>query len=274
MEKGPDIQPKTKGKGAVEPRANGLRRNTVEFLGVKIDNVDTGQLLERILFFASTPHRQRKVMYVNADCMVLAQKNPRYMDVLNGADLVYPDGAGVVLGARLLGLRLAGRSTAADFMPEFAKHFARAGLRLFLLGARPGVAKAAAKALKSQAPNLLIAGTHHGYFKKEETRGVIQQINASKADILLVGFGAPFQEFWIEENAGQLTPTILWGVGGLFDFLSGRTPRGPRWMLDHGLEWLCRLAVEPRRLWRRYLIGNLLFLWITLKQGLFQPGKK
>ncbi len=249
-------------------------RSAVEFLGVRIDNVDTEELLQRVLAFSQDQNGQKRVMYVNADCMVLAQKNKRYRDILNSADLVYPDGAGVVLGARLWGLKLAGRSTAADFMPWFSREFARAGLSLFLLGARPGVAAEAARALKSRAPGLKVVGTHHGYFKREESPRVIELINESNADILLVGFGAPKQEFWIDENGQKLSPKVLWGVGGLFDFLSGRTPRGPRWMLDNGMEWLCRLIAEPRRLWKRYLIGNLVFLWFTIWKRFSKKNKK
>ncbi len=244
-----------------------MSRQIVEFLGVKVDNINTSQLLETVLRFASGKS-QRKVMYVNADCMLIAQKNDQYRQVLNRADLVYPDGTGVVLGARLLGFRMAGRSTAADFMPDFCGHLARRGLSVFLLGAREGVAKEAARRLLKRLPHLKIAGTHHGYFSKDETYEVITAVNNSHADVLLVGFGAPYQELWIHRYCAKLTPKVIWGVGGLFDFLSGRTPRGPKWLLDNGFEWLCRLAVEPRRLWRRYLFGNMIFISLVIRHRL------
>jgi len=235
----------------------------VDFMGVKVHDVDRQQLLQHVLFM-SKEKQQRLVTYVNADCMLIARKNLDYRRILNLTDLVYPDGIGVVWGARLWGYSMAGRSTAADFMPLFCRSFAEHGLRLFFLGAKPGVAEEAAQRLVAEIPDLKVVGTHHGYFGKEQQPEIIAQINKSEADILLVGFGAPLQEFWIHKHKDMLAPGLLWGVGGLFDFLSGRTPRGPRLLVDHGFEWLCRLAAEPGRLWQRYLVGNLMFIVLVL----------
>ena len=247
-----------------EPQVQPVTKR-IAFLGVKVAPVNTEQLLEHITAFASGTE-QRTVMYVNAACMLIADKNPEYRDALNSADLVYADGTGVVLGARLWGHRLPGRSTAADFMPELCRRCAERGIRLFFLGAKPGVAQKAAACLTEKIPDLKIAGTHHGYFNSNETENIISMINSSGADLLVVGFGAPVQEFWIRDNAPGLKPRCIWGVGGLFDFVSGRTARGPQWLLDHGFEWLCRLAVEPRRLWKRYIPGNIMFIFLTLKR--------
>lgn len=239
------------------------KRKAIEFLGVNVDVLDTEGLCERVLDFAQqdTP---RKVMYVNADCMLLARKDGAYRDILNRADLVYADGVGVVWGAKLWGHRLPGRATAADFMPEFCRRFAGLGLRIYLLGAKEGVARKAKERLLEQVPDLEVAGVHHGYFSMEETTRIIEEVNAARPHVLLVGFGAPYQERWIEENSSQLEVPVIWGVGGLFDFISGRTKRGPKWLLDHGFEWLCRLVAEPRRLWRRYLVGNSKFVLYIL----------
>lgn len=238
-------------------------RQTIDFLGVQVDVLDTRGLCERVVNFASED-KQRKVMYVNTDCMLLSLKDKAYRQILNSADLVYADGVGVVWGARLWGHRLPGRSTGADFMPDFCEEFARYGLRVYLLGAKEGVAEETAARLLRRIPNLQIIGTHHGYFKRDETGRVIEAINAAQPHILLVGFGGPYQEKWIEENANRLDVPVIWGVGGLFDFISGRTWRGPQWLLDHGFEWLCRLITEPRRLWRRYIIGNAKFVLYLL----------
>ncbi len=180
---------------------------------------------------------------------------------------------GVVLGARLWGRRLPGRSTGADFMPRFCAELARRGRRVFLLGAREGVAAEAAAALAAAAPGLAVAGTRHGYFAADESEGIVEQINAARPDVLLVGLGAPAQERWIASNLDRLQVPLVWGVGGLFDFVSGRTPRGPKWLWDHGFEWLCRLMVEPGRLWRRYLPGQARFLLTILKHRLFGGGR-
>ncbi len=244
------------------------QRQTVTLLGVNIDVVDTAGLCQRLVAFSALESTQT-VMYVNADCMLISQKNEKYRQTLNGANLVYADGVGVVHGVKLWGHSLPGRSTAADFMPDFCRTFAGKGLKLFFLGAADGVAREAADRLQEDIPDLRIVGTHHGYFTPEENESVIAEINAAKPDIVVVGFGAPHQEFWIEKNAQQLDTSVVWGVGGLFDFLSGRTKRGPQWLLDHGFEWLCRLFTEPKRLWRRYLVGNTKFVLILLQHRYF-----
>ncbi len=240
------------------------QRDCIDFLGVKVDRIDTTSIVDRMVKFASGK-LQRTVMYVNAACMLIAEKDPLYRQALNSADLVYADGVGVVLGARIFGHHLPGRSTAADFITDLCRACAEAGISLFLLGAKEGIAAKAAERLLTQVPGLHIVGTHHGYFREDETDDIISMINRSGAEMLIVGFGAPAQEFWIKKNRHRLEPRCLWGVGGLFDFVSGNTPRGPKWLLDHGFEWLCRLSVEPRRLWRRYIPGNALFLYTVIK---------
>lgn len=210
--------------------------------------------------------KKHLIYYVNADCMLISFKDKEYCSILNKADCVYSDGAGVVLGARIMGKSIPKRSTAADFMPRFCEVFAEYGFRIFLLGAKMGVAEEAAEKLVKRIPHLKIAGTHHGYFNKEDTGGVIAKINSVKPDLLLVGFGAPIQEKWIYRNINSLDVSVAWGVGGLFDFISGRTWRGPSWLLDNGFEWLCRLIAEPKRLWYRYLVGNARFVFSVLNR--------
>lgn len=239
-------------------------RHTIEFMGVKVDVVDTNGLCRRIIEFArdGKPH---KVMYVNANCMLIVQKDGRYRKILNSADLVYADGMSIVWGARILGNYLPGRSTSADFIPGFCQIFAEEGFKLYFLGARPGVAEVAGQKLRQANPKLQIAGTRHGYFQHEESEKIIDQINRATPHILLIGLGAPYQEKWIDRNFNRINVPVIWGVGGLFDYLSGRLKRGPQFLLDSGFEWFCRLCVEPRRLWKRYLIGNLLFMWYVLR---------
>lgn len=239
-------------------------RVMINILGVRVDVVDTQGLCKKVIEFV-LDGKQHKIMYVNADCLLLSLKNKFYQQVINKADLVYADGIGVVWGARILGHHLPGRSTGADFVPDFCKVFADHDLGIYLIGAREGVAEEAANRLKMKVPHLKIVGTHHGYFAKEDRERIIASINNAKPHILLVGFGAPYQEMWIDEHATRLQASVIWGVGGLFDFLSGRTRRGPQLLLNHGFEWLCRLIVEPRRLWRRYLIGNTKFVYYLLR---------
>jgi N-acetylglucosaminyldiphosphoundecaprenol N-acetyl-beta-D-mannosaminyltransferase len=191
---------------------------------------------------------------------------------LNSAEIVFCDGAGVVLGARILGNHIPQRITYADWTWQLAEFAEPRGFTLFFLGARPGVADKAAANLKARYPDLRIVGTHHGYFDKTpgsaENEAVIEQINTVRPNILIVGFGMPLQERWLMENWDRIDANVALTGGAVFDYVSGELQRAPRWMTDNGLEWLGRLLIEPRRLWRRYLIGNPLFLWRVLKQRL------
>jgi N-acetylglucosaminyldiphosphoundecaprenol N-acetyl-beta-D-mannosaminyltransferase len=246
------------------PRRLNGDKNALSFMGVDIKIVNETGLFDRINDFARHD-RPHKVMYVNAHCMVISRNDETYRHILNNADLVYADGVSLVWGARLLGRSLPGRLTAADFMPRFFSLFAEKGLRVYMLGAEPGVAEAAAQRLQRDNPWLEIAGTHHGYFQEWEAERIIEGINKTHAQIVMVGMGVPYQEKWIEQHYEQMNASVIWGVGALFDFLSGRLARGPQWLLDSGFEWLCRLLTEPRRLWRRYLLGNVLFMWYVFR---------
>jgi len=233
-------------------------------MGIDIEVVDEKRLYGRITHFIDQQEMHR-VMYVNAHCMVMLQKDEAYRKILNNANLVYADGISLVWGARLLGHYLPCRLTAADFMPRFFSLFAKEGIRIYMLGASLGVAETAAEKLRECNPGLAIVGTHDGYFKESESGKVIEEINKTSPHVIMVGMGVPYQEKWIEQYCEQIDASVIWGVGALFDFLSGRLARGPQWLLDSGFEWLCRLIAEPRRLGRRYILGNLLFVWYLLR---------
>ncbi|NVM20235.1 MAG: WecB/TagA/CpsF family glycosyltransferase [Desulfobacterales bacterium] len=242
-------------------------------MGVNVAALDAKGLFDRIIEFVADD-KSHKVMYVNAHCMVVSQRDERYRKILGHAHLVYADGMSLVWGAKLSGHYLPGRLTAADFMPAFFNLFAEKGLRIFFLGARPGVAEAAAESLRQNNPKLKIVGAHDGYFQPQEHGKIIEKINRTNPHILMVGMGVPYQEKWIEEHFGRINARVIWGVGALFDFLSGRLPRGPQWLLDNGFEWLCRLLAEPRRLCQRYLVGNLLFMWYVFHWRFCQERDK
>jgi N-acetylglucosaminyldiphosphoundecaprenol N-acetyl-beta-D-mannosaminyltransferase len=212
------------------------------------------------------------VLNVNAHCLNLCYEDPKLRKFLNGAEVVFCDGAGVVLAARMLGRRIPERITYADWIWQLADLAAARGFSLYFLGARPGVAQEAAKRLRVRYPDLEIAGVRHGYFdhsaRSPENEAVVEEINAAAPDILLAGLGMPLQERWLMENWQRLDVRVALNCGGVFDYVSGRVRRGPRALTDNGFEWLARLLVEPRRLWRRYLIGNPLFLLRVLKQRL------
>jgi len=232
-------------------------------LGVRIDGVRRWELVERVVQSARRRARMT-VLYVNAHCMNLQARDDIYRDLLADADIVYCDGMGVLLAARMTGQTIPERMTGADWIEDLCQAARRHDLSLYLLGAKPEVVLLAAEALRTRYPGLRIVGASDGYDVGPDT---IAEINQSRPDILLVGMGPPRQEKWIAQHRAELKVPVVWAVGGLFDVVSGCVPRGPRWMTQHGLEWLCRLVVEPRRLWRRYLLGNPRFLWRVLMSG-------
>ncbi len=236
------------------PAATGLN-----VFGVTLANTS---MAEAVAWFAGRARARRRTFaaFANADCLNAAHDQLLYRRVLQRADRVFADGIGVRIGARLLGQKMIGNVNGTDLFPELCAQAARDGLKLFFLGARPGIAHSAAVAMSERYPGLQVAGTLHGFFGPHEEQAVIAHINESGADILLVAMGAPHQEFWLTRHERALVPPVRLGVGGLFDYYSGRIPRAPRWMREAGFEWIWRLRCEPTRLWRRYLVGNPLFL--------------
>jgi N-acetylglucosaminyldiphosphoundecaprenol N-acetyl-beta-D-mannosaminyltransferase len=206
--------------------------------------------------------RPRRVMYANAHVLNQTHTVPQLRRILRTADLVYCDGYGVRLAARLLDVDSPHRMTGADWVWDLAALCEARGLGLYLLGSDPGIAARAAEQLQLRHPGLRIAGTHHGYFDPDSPHGerVLEDVAQSRPDIVLVGMGSPKQELWVDAIADRCPCPVLWTVGALFDYVSGEVPRAPSWLADNGWEWVFRLAVEPRRMWRRYLLGNPAFL--------------
>jgi N-acetylglucosaminyldiphosphoundecaprenol N-acetyl-beta-D-mannosaminyltransferase len=243
-----------------------MMRDAAAILGVDVHYLGMADLVWEATQRARCGNRST-ILYANVHVLNTAWDDPELRTVLNETDLVYCDGAGVVLGARLLGHRLPGRMTGADWIEPLCAACAEGGTTLYFLGGRPGVAARAAELLQARYPGLHVVGTHHGYLSASDVCvAAIASINAACPHILLAGMGTPAQEKWIAAHRHQLQVPVVWAVGALFDFVAGVQPRGPRWMLNHGLEWLCRLWSDPRRLWSRYVIGNPLFILRVLGQ--------
>jgi N-acetylglucosaminyldiphosphoundecaprenol N-acetyl-beta-D-mannosaminyltransferase len=246
-------------------------KEAINLLGVHVCLLSAESLVNFVSRMISGGGKARAV-YVNIHAINLAQELAWFRDFLNRSAVVYCDGFGVKWGARLLGLRIPERLSPPDWIPLLAAECTREHFSLYLLGAHPGVAEKVGVILKQKFADLSIAGIHHGYFDKSpdsiENETVLQAIHAASPDILLVGLGMPLQERWLMENWDRLEAKVVLPVGALFDYLTGEFPRAPHWMTDHGLEWVGRLIMEPRRLWRRYLLGNPRFVWLVLKQRL------
>lgn len=200
---------------------------------------------------------------VNIYALNLIWDHPGLVHVFKCFDIVFCDGFGVKIGAAILGFHFPARFTPPDFIDDIMEILKECNRGVFLLGAEPGVSEKAGLQLRENTPGLDVVGTFHGYFDKtpgsEENEYVIEMINSANAGVLLVGFGMPLQEEWLAQNWDRLNANVVLTVGALFDTLSGRIPRAPRFITDHGFEWLARFIVEPGRLWKRYLVGNPLF---------------
>ena len=188
------------------------------------------------------------VVTPNPEFILASEKDPEFRRILNEADLVLPDGIGVVYSAKILGTPLKERVPGIDFAADMLAQLNEIGGRLFLLGAKPGVAEAAAERLQAQYPGLKIAGTHDGYFKEDAP--VVEAIRESGADCVFVCLGAPKQEKWMAKNGAATGARLLCGLGGSLDVFAGVVERAPKFWTDHGLEWFYRLCKEPRRIGR------------------------
>jgi len=241
--------------------AHAVARPQSRIFDIPIDLGQPDELLRTIAGWAGAGG-PRRVMYVNAHVLNQSQERPELRTALRDADLVYCDGYGVRVAAKALDLPVPHRMTGADWIWSLADLCERSGRSVYLLGSEPGIAREACARLSRRHPSLRIAGAHHGFFEvgSNHAERVVEDINARRPDILLVGMGTPKQELWVQRYAALLEVDVLWTVGALFDYVSGRVPRAPAWLADNGLEWIFRLGVEPQRMWRRYLLGNPMFL--------------
>lgn len=244
----------------------------INLLTTKFHKVKVCQLIDYIVKAAQI-EKKTIVTNVNVKSINLAYDLVWYRDFLNNSDLVFCDGFGVLLGARLLGYSVQSvhRMTCPDYIENFALACENKNVSLFLLAGKPGVVDKTIAKLTSFAPKLQIQG-HHGHFEKSgaENDLVIQKINEFNPGILYVGFGMPLQERWILDNISRIEARVFLPLGACLDFYTGTVYRGPRWMTDYGFEWLTRLIIEPQRLWERYILGNPLFLYRVLKQWIAQ----
>lgn len=242
----------------------------MQILGLPIDNLTMSSAVDRVMQSArgDTPVH---ICFLNADCANIAFGHTEYRQALRRARYSLADGVGLKLAGKLLRREIRQNVNGTDMFPRLCEALSGTSLGLYLLGARPGVAEAVGDWISEHYPEVRLAGCQHGYFTTEEEPDVIRGIAESKAAVLLVAFGAPKQELWIDRHLAETGVRVALGVGGLFDFYSGRIPRAPLWMRELCLEWLYRVYCEPRRLWKRYFLGNGLFVCRVLQEKLFGP---
>lgn len=232
--------------------------NKKKILGVGITDATQKEILEYIVKNLENFKKKLFLVTPNPEFLVLANKNPTFKNILNRANLASVDGVGVIIAAKILGEDLKGRFTGVDLVKSLCKEVEEKPITVGFLGGRDGVAERTAECLQKKHPKLKIV------FAGEEWPNDEKDGKNLNVDILFVSFGAPKQEFWISKNLDKLPVKIAIGVGGTFDYISGKIPRAPIFMRSIGLEWLFRLIVQPWRIKRQ--IALLEFIWLVFKE--------
>lgn len=241
-------------------------RNRVAVLNVMVDVVTMQDAVRNVEEFIvqKNPHM---VVTPNAEMIMMANEDKHLAQIINNADLVVPDGAGVVWAARYTGNVMPERVAGYDLVQNLLLKGAAQKYRIYMLGGAPGVAQQAKQAAEQRYPGVQIVGIHHGFFTKSDEREIIAHIKACRPDILLVALGVPRQEKWLSEYMNQLEVPVAIGVGGTFDVMAGNVQRAPLWMQNASLEWLYRLISEPKRAIRMLALPRFVMRVITSKQN-------
>lgn len=242
----------------------------VNVLGVMIDNVTIDSATDSIMEMLKEKNNHA-VYTPNSEIIYTAYKDKEFCSLLNTADLLTPDGIGVVYASKILRRPIAERAGGYDIACKLTERIAETGDRLFLFGGKPGIAETAKEKLNEQYPFLNIVGTRNGYFKPEETDDIISEINQSNADIVFVCLGAPMQEKWIFQNRDKLNCRVMMGIGGSLDVFAGVTERAPEKWQKLGLEWLYRLKKEPKRFKRMLALPKFGFTVLFKGRKYKQP---
>jgi N-acetylglucosaminyldiphosphoundecaprenol N-acetyl-beta-D-mannosaminyltransferase len=240
-----------------------------EVLGVPVGVFTRTELTAMFLRILESQQRGW-ISYVNVHTINLAYSIGWFKKYLQDSVLTYCDGQGVRVGAALLGRWIKERIVFSDWIYDVCKIADQTGTGIYLLGAEESVLKKAKRNLVQFYPSLKISGSHHGYFTSQEAPSIVDLINRSGAEILIVGMGMPRQEQWIQKQFDALKPRLVLNAGSCFDFVAGTKKRCPSWIGIIGFEWLFRFVQEPRRLWRRYLIGNPLFIYRIIKSRILK----
>ena len=252
-----------------EPRSPTVSRASGPFhvLGVRVDTVQIPDVIARMEEWIARREGCRFVAVTGMHGVTEAQHDAEFKTILNAAGLVVADGMPLVWIGRRYGFEMRRRVYGPELMETFCKETAEKGYRHYFYGGAPGVGEELAARFVSRFPGMVVAGTYSPPFRsltREEDGEVIQAIEVAQADIVWVGLSTPKQERWMYEHRERLNIPVLVGVGAAFDFHTGRIAQAPEWMRERGLEWLFRLAMEPRRLWRRYLVYGAEFAALVL----------
>ena len=236
----------------------------IKILGVPVHPYTMKGAVEKILERVSQS-KKTFVVTANAEIIMMGQSDDEYMEILNNAALVLPDGAGTVWAGRKLGYEVPERVAGYDLFLNLMTEAAQKKLKVFFFGSAPGVAEEAKQKCEILYPGVSIVGCRDGYFKDEDNLAIVEEINNSGADLLFVALGAPKQEKWLAKFQDILKPSLLMGIGGSFDVVAGKMERAPKWMQDASLEWLFRLYKQPSRLGRMLVLPKFVIKVLRIK---------
>lgn len=243
-----------------------MRKNKrIHILGTNIDVLnmkDTVDLVDEYVKSKEPLH----LMGVNADKINMMAKNPRLKEIVNNCGIINADGASVVLASRFLKKELPERVAGIDLMEKLIELSSEKGYKVYFLGAKQEIVEETAKVLSKRYPSLNVVGIKNGYFKEADWPSVYEELKIANPDFVFVGITSPLKEYIVDYMQKKGLPYVFMGVGGSFDVISGKIPRAPKWMQDSNLEWLFRVIQEPRRLFKRYFIGNSIFIKNVLKE--------
>jgi N-acetylglucosaminyldiphosphoundecaprenol N-acetyl-beta-D-mannosaminyltransferase len=240
-------------------------RSKVDFFGFNIDNLSMRESLDTINYSIRSKNNIQHVA-LNVAKLVKSRKDLLLRESIQSADMISADGAGIIYGMRLLGLNPKERVAGIDLMDNLLSEAEKSGFTVYFLGSTDDVLCRMLSSFKLKLPNLRVAGFHNGYFGKEDEIYVVNEIALLRPCIVFVGISSPRKEIFIKRNKNKLNAMFVMGVGGSFDVMAGKTKRAPLFMQNKGLEWLYRIYQEPRRMWKRYLATNTVYLFLLIRE--------
>jgi len=237
----------------------------INFFGINLDLLTVEETLKQISGFIDAKKPVQHVV-VNVAKLVNAQSDESLKEIINSCPLVNVDGAGIILGAKFLGIDIPERVTGIDLMHKLIEYSAQKGYRVYFFGAEEAIVTKVVDIYKNKYPELAVAGYRNGYYSQDQEENIVSEIRDSKADILFVAMGSPKKEIFLSDYSEKMGVAFTMGVGGSFDVVAGKVKRAPEWMQALNSEWIFRLVQEPRRMWKRYAVTNSKFLNMLVKE--------
>lgn len=239
-------------------------KNRYKIMNTYVNAINMQQTIDYVEKIIADGNPTQHVV-INASKINLMEDDSKLAQIVNSCPLINADGASVVWAAKRLGIPLKERVTGCDLFQKLMAVSEKKGYKVFLLGAKEEVVTKVKAIYEQQYPNIQIVGYRNGYFTEKDEPQIVKQMRDSGADMMFVAFSSPKKEYWVSKYLNEINIPFVMGVGGSFDIVAGVTKRAPIWFQEHGLEWLYRFVQEPRRMWKRYIIGNARFVALAYK---------